>query len=229
MTTVGFRGTSQEQDPRFAEKQKKLLATTKFPDVFREKVDMRKVALEVVKPWITARVTEFMGFDDDVLSSYVASLLDDQNGTKPVDPRLVQINLSGFMEEHAAPFVERLWRLLLSAQTEVGGIPTEILEAKKAEIKAQLAEQQRIAAQVERIQAELAQPPARRAPVKYLGASKAEMDASAIGQSTSESHAEWQRKAEERERHRAAQQQQQQQRRPSDSRQRDRSRSPKRR
>lgn len=49
MTTLGFRGTSQEQDPRFAEKQKKLLATTKFPDVFREKVDMRKVALEVVK------------------------------------------------------------------------------------------------------------------------------------------------------------------------------------
>lgn len=157
-----------------------------------------------------------MGFDDDVLSAYVASLLDDQNGTKPVDPRLVQINLSGFMEEHAAPFVERLWRLLLSAQTEVGGIPTEILEAKKAEIKAQLDEQQRIAAQVERIQAELAPV---RAPVRYLGASKAEMDASAIGQSTSESHAEWKRKAEERERHRQAQQ----------PRQRDRSRSPKRR
>jgi serine/arginine repetitive matrix protein 1 len=163
---------------------------------------MRKVALDVIKPWITARVTEFMGFEDDVLSSYVVSLLDDENGTKVVDPRVLQINLGGFMEAHAAPFVERLWKLLLSAQTEVGGIPTEILEAKKAEIKKQLEEQQRIAAQVAAhhppSQQQSAAP--HRAVARYLGASKAEMEASAIGNSSAESHAEWQRRSEERER-----------------------------
>ena len=185
MSVSSYRGVSQEQDPRFAEKQKKLLASTRFPACFKERVDMRKVALDVVKPWIAARVTEYMGFDDEVLSAYVASLLDQQNGTKPIDPRTVQLSLVGFMEEHAAPFVERLWRLLLSAQTEVGGIPTEILEAKKAEIKAQVLEQQRIAAQIatHHPTAQAAPSHPQRFVARYLGATKAEMDASAIGHS----------------------------------------------
>lgn len=49
MTTASYRGTSVEQDPRFAEKQKKLMQTTKFPSVFKERVVMSKVALDVVK------------------------------------------------------------------------------------------------------------------------------------------------------------------------------------
>lgn len=49
MTTAGYRGTSVEQDPRFAEKQKKLMQATKFPAVFKERIVMSKVALDVVK------------------------------------------------------------------------------------------------------------------------------------------------------------------------------------
>jgi len=37
-----FRGTSAEQDNRFANKQKKLLSNTKFADELNEKVDMKK-------------------------------------------------------------------------------------------------------------------------------------------------------------------------------------------
>jgi serine/arginine repetitive matrix protein 1 len=50
----------------------------------------------------------------------------------------MQINLTGFLEAEAAPFMQALWTLLVSAQNEVGGIPTEILEKKKAELKAQM-------------------------------------------------------------------------------------------
>ena len=64
------------------------------------------------------------------------------------DPELMQINLTGFLEEKAAPFMDRLWALLLSAQDAVGGIPPAILEAKKAEIRAAQAAQARVDAQV---------------------------------------------------------------------------------
>ena len=50
----------------------------------------------------------------------------------------MQINLTGFLEGEAGPFMQSLWALLVSAQNEVGGIPTEILEKKKAELKAQM-------------------------------------------------------------------------------------------
>lgn len=167
-----------EQDPRFAEKQKKLLQSTKFPSIFQERVAMKKVALDVIKPWIESRINEYLGFDDDVLSEYVVSLLDDQNGTKPIDPRVVQLNLSGFMEDHAPAFTERLWRLLLSAQNEVGGIPTEILEAKKAELRAQQLEQKRILPQTTATanSANANTNVNTRAPIRYLGASKREME-----------------------------------------------------
>jgi len=50
-----FRGTSQEQDTRFSNKEKKLLKQTKFPPEFSTKVDMKKVNLEVIKPWISKK------------------------------------------------------------------------------------------------------------------------------------------------------------------------------
>jgi hypothetical protein len=57
---------------------------------------------------------------------------------KTPDPKVMQINLTGFLESAAAPFMTSLWTLLVSAQNEIGGIPTEILEKKKAELKAQM-------------------------------------------------------------------------------------------
>lgn len=52
------------------------------------------------------------------------------------DPRMMQINLTGFLNgKNARDFMGELWSLLLSAQETVGGIPAEILEEKKAEIR----------------------------------------------------------------------------------------------
>uniref|UniRef100_A0A673LQ08 PWI domain-containing protein n=1 Tax=Sinocyclocheilus rhinocerous TaxID=307959 RepID=A0A673LQ08_9TELE len=41
-------------------------------------VDMTKVNLEVVKPWITQRVTEILGFEDDVVIEFVFNQLDEK-------------------------------------------------------------------------------------------------------------------------------------------------------
>jgi hypothetical protein len=43
------------------------------------------------------------------------------------DPKKMQVNLLGFMDKYgAAHFMEELWKLLLSAQETVGGVPAEV-------------------------------------------------------------------------------------------------------
>jgi hypothetical protein len=45
-------------------------------------VDMRKVNLEVMRPWIANKVTELVGFEDEVVIEYAMGLLEDK--TEPV-------------------------------------------------------------------------------------------------------------------------------------------------
>merc|ERR1712169_103552 len=122
-----FRGTTSEQDPRFKDKQKKLLKSMKFPKAFSKKVDINKVEMKVIKPWIAEQIKEKLGFEDDVLIEYVYGML----GEKEINPKVMQINLTGFLEAESAPFMLKLWKLLLSAQENAAGIPEEILENKK--------------------------------------------------------------------------------------------------
>lgn len=39
---------------------------------------MTKVNLEVIKPWITQRVTEILGFEDDVVIEFVFNQLEEK-------------------------------------------------------------------------------------------------------------------------------------------------------
>ena len=52
------RGVSLEQDSRFSDKDASLIKTTKFPAVFSERVDMSKVNVSVMRPWIATRVEQ---------------------------------------------------------------------------------------------------------------------------------------------------------------------------
>lgn len=40
------------------------------------KVDMSKVNLDVIKPWITERITEILKFEDDVVIEFCFNLLE---------------------------------------------------------------------------------------------------------------------------------------------------------
>ncbi|KAJ0407677.1 hypothetical protein ATCC90586_001859 [Pythium insidiosum] len=135
-------GTSVEQDSRFFGQHKKLLAKLSFPPCFDQKVDLAKVKREVIDQWITERVTQLLGFEDDIVVSLVINLLQPKGAGADarLDPREMQLAVTGFLEKDAPAFMTELWELLLSAQAHPTGIPPQILEKKKAEM-AQLAKQ----------------------------------------------------------------------------------------
>ena len=173
-----YRGTTLEQDSRFADKQQQLLKRMNFPSEYDCKIDLAKVRLEVIKPWcephsnkggergacraenacadsllvclprcccrIGHRIQEILGFEDDVVVVLIFNSLESaakassskSGGTKGagLDPRELQITLTGFLEKSAKPFVLELWKLLLSAASTPTGIPQQMIEAKKAEM-----------------------------------------------------------------------------------------------
>ncbi|CAO3650756.1 unnamed protein product [Cunninghamella blakesleeana] len=102
-----------------------------FPSEFDQKVNIKKVNLDVIKPWVSNRITQILGLEDDVVVDFTFGLLEEE---KP-DPRRMQINLTGFLEKDTAQFMLDLWKLLISAQDSVGGIPKEFIEQKKEELR----------------------------------------------------------------------------------------------
>uniref|UniRef100_A0A0D9VSE6 PWI domain-containing protein n=1 Tax=Leersia perrieri TaxID=77586 RepID=A0A0D9VSE6_9ORYZ len=141
-----FRGTSADQDTRFSNKQAKLLKTQKFAAELEHLVDMTKVKMDVMKPWIATRVTELLGFEDEVLINFIYGLLE----VKEADGKKIQIQLTGFMEKNTVKFMKELWSLLLSAQQNASGVPQQFLDAKEAEIQQKKAEENRIAQEIQK-------------------------------------------------------------------------------
>ncbi|SPQ94506.1 unnamed protein product (mitochondrion) [Plasmodiophora brassicae] len=118
MQSSFFRGTSLEQDARFSNKNKAMIAKLKCPASFSRKVDMARVSLETLKPWISQRITDLLGIEDDVVVNLCFNML--ESGGTSLDPREIQINLTGFLGTNAAVFVTELWNLLLEAQDAPG-------------------------------------------------------------------------------------------------------------
>ncbi|KAI0821913.1 PWI domain-containing protein, partial [Trametes gibbosa] len=135
-----FKGTSADQDRRFSDKELKLLKSMKFPPEFDKKasrntrVDMRKVNLSVIRPWIVKKVIELVGFEDEVVVEYAMGLLEDDAQPTP-DPRRMQINLTGFLTKSTPAFMSALWKLLLEAQESPAGVPRTFVEEKKEEMR----------------------------------------------------------------------------------------------
>ena len=40
-------------------------------------VDMRKVNLQVIRPWVAKKIVELVGFEDEVLVEYAMGLMED--------------------------------------------------------------------------------------------------------------------------------------------------------
>ena len=129
-------GTSTDQDKRFSDKEAKLLKSMKFPPEFEKKVDMRKVNLQVIRPWVVKKVVELVGFEDELVVEYAMGLLEEPSKFIP-DPKLIQINLTGFLTSNTPDFMKELWILLLEAQDSPAGVPRSFVEAKKEEMRNQ--------------------------------------------------------------------------------------------
>lgn len=69
-------------DARFKDKEAASIKATKFPAHFAERVDLRKVNISVLRPWIARRLIELMRVEDDVVVEYVYGMLEDRD--KPV-------------------------------------------------------------------------------------------------------------------------------------------------
>ncbi|TKY87324.1 hypothetical protein EX895_004001 [Sporisorium graminicola] len=140
MGDSAYKGVSAAQDSRFTNKESALLRKLKFPAHFDTKVDMTKVELSVIKPWIARRITELLGFEDDVVLEYAAGMLEDRFP----DAKKVQIQLMGFLEDKTAEFMTELWELLISAQNSPGGVPQKFVEEKKEELRRKREEGERV-------------------------------------------------------------------------------------
>ncbi|VFQ98204.1 unnamed protein product [Cuscuta campestris] len=141
-----FRGTSADQDTRFSNKQAKLLKSQKFAPELEHLVDMTKVKMDVMRPWIAKRATELVGIEDEVLINFIYGLLEG----KDVNGKEIQIQLTGFMERNTGKFMKELWSLLLSAQSSASGVPQQFLDAKEEETRKKKVEADRIINEIQR-------------------------------------------------------------------------------
>ena len=90
-----------------------------------KKVNLKKVHMPTLQQWISKKVIEILGMEDDVVINYIYETLEE---TPNPDPKLLQLNLTGFLEKNAASFVKELWERILSAQEHPSGIPREDIE-----------------------------------------------------------------------------------------------------
>ena len=59
------------------------------------------------------------------------NLFDSTPAREKFNPKQFQLNLTAFLEKDAPEFTLELWELLVSAQSNPTGIPTEFIEKKK--------------------------------------------------------------------------------------------------
>jgi len=73
------------------------------------------------KFWVEETITKHFDFEDEILVNFIMELLAGHEAQYP-DPKMLEINLKGFLENFAREFVTKLWELLLEAQSSEKGI-----------------------------------------------------------------------------------------------------------
>lgn len=70
--------SNPEQDSRWGDAEKKLLRRTKFSKVLEQKVNMKKVNMDVMQRWIAQRITSLLGFEDDIVVGTCVNYLSEE-------------------------------------------------------------------------------------------------------------------------------------------------------
>lgn len=50
----------------------------KFSDILSMKVDMSKVKLDILRPWISSKITQLLNIEDEVIEEYVVNQLEEE-------------------------------------------------------------------------------------------------------------------------------------------------------
>eukprot|EP00607_Mallomonas_marina_P002200 CAMPEP_0182437220 /NCGR_PEP_ID=MMETSP1167-20130531/84896_1 /TAXON_ID=2988 /ORGANISM="Mallomonas Sp, Strain CCMP3275" /LENGTH=82 /DNA_ID=CAMNT_0024630055 /DNA_START=134 /DNA_END=379 /DNA_ORIENTATION=+ len=77
----------------------------KFASVLENKVDYSKVNADIMAKWVSEKIAQILGFEDDIVINLVINTLESKN----LDAKRLQLNITGFLEKAAGPFVEELW------------------------------------------------------------------------------------------------------------------------
>ncbi|KJX99466.1 hypothetical protein TI39_contig357g00009 [Zymoseptoria brevis] len=102
-----------------------------FPPEYKIKVDMSKVNLPLIQNWVKQEVVRLLDNEDDIVIGMICTMLEN----KTPDIKKLQTDIAGFLDKDTAAFCLSLWKLCLSAQEDPNGIPKELIEAKKEELK----------------------------------------------------------------------------------------------
>eukprot|EP00919_Chromeraceae_sp_WS-2016_P022714 GHVR01053896.1.p1 GENE.GHVR01053896.1~~GHVR01053896.1.p1 ORF type:complete len:214 (+),score=74.50 GHVR01053896.1:30-671(+) len=139
----GFQiaGLSEDNYHGISKSDRKIIDQTKWPSLFNKKVDVKKVRLETLRPWLEKRFKEVQLHEDDILVDFCMEQLNDD---RKLCPRELTTSMGAFLHEAARPLVEQLWQLLLSAQAHPSGIPPKFIEERKAELLEKQEEADRI-------------------------------------------------------------------------------------
>ncbi|GAX15099.1 serine/arginine repetitive matrix protein 1 [Fistulifera solaris] len=130
-----IKGTASVADSRALTK---ALRSTKFPESFSTAVDLSKINKPVLAQWVENKITEILGFEDEIVQSTAVNLFlpsSSDEAVIEVDPRKAQIDMAGFLgDDEAAKFAKELWDMMADAQKTPLGIPTKLLKEKKKEL-----------------------------------------------------------------------------------------------
>jgi len=128
-----------------------------YAEGLEKKVDLRRINLDALKPWIADRIARLVTEEDactvppDVAIDFCYKQLSLKNIL--LNGHEMQQNISTLIQVKPAQlYMSELWPLLLSAQNSPMGIPVAMVEAKKREILARQAnrsERDKIAATID--------------------------------------------------------------------------------
>lgn len=125
-----MRGTTYEQDPRYKDKESKMLASKQWPLEYEVEVNMQKVNLDIIKTWVTKQISDILGVEDDILVGLIVGALEES----PPCAKKIHILIGEFLQNETQRFVIRLWRLLSNAQNNELGVPQQFIEERREEL-----------------------------------------------------------------------------------------------
>ena len=127
-----YKGTNVNQDGRFMNADKKLIEKMKTPPEYKIQIHKNKINLSIIKSWINKKLNDILGFEDDTLTNFIINLIEEFDDI--IDPKKIQYSITGFLDDKTYSFMEEFWKILISAQNTINGIPEELIEEKKKEI-----------------------------------------------------------------------------------------------
>lgn len=113
--------------------------TIQYAEGLEKKVDLRRVNLDALKPWIADKIARLLATEDacKVPPDVAIDFCYKQLGHNKImqSGKEMQENISTLIQgKPARLYMSELWPLLLSAQSSPMGIPMAMIEAKKREI-----------------------------------------------------------------------------------------------